>query len=215
MLSVCLSTVAYAGDIVPPEDAPELTEAEVQETLKANEELFQKNHNGMSSEEFFKKIDEEKASESEASAEKKPELELIHQVEKKVYALPECGDTKLYEKTKEFIDSYFEKLNSKGTLYRRRHYFVVKGLEQFIKEDIVAYKTTNKSVVANAIANIEMNYGLDDDNLRLCKSTSQNKYVKNVYLLIFPKDDGYIVQILNLMDRQKEDNSDISFFYKN
>jgi hypothetical protein len=55
---------------------------------------------------------------------------------------------------------------------------------------------------------------LQDDNLRLCKNTSENQYAKDTYLLISPKDDGYVVQILNLMDRQTKDDLDISFFYQ-
>lgn len=213
-LCFCVVSAASAGDTPADyESAQELSEAEVQDTLKQNEEAFQK-VNGMSSEEFFKKLDEENALNAE-NGEKKTEVEIVRQVDKKIYVLPECNDEKLYTKTKEFIDSYFEKLNSKGTLYRRRHYFIVQDLDKFIKEDVVAYKTSNTPEVANAIANVEMNNGLNDENLRLCKSSSQNKYAKKLYLLISPKDDGYTVQVLNLLDRHQDKSSEISFFYKN
>ena len=163
------------------------------------------------SEELIKQIDEGNMTDSE----KKPEIEIIHKVEHKIIPLPECDNPLLYEKTKEFLNTYFERLGSLGTLYRRRYYFVLHSLDKFIKEDIAAYKTAETQVVANAIANAEVNFSLSDDNLRLCKNTSNNKYVQDIYLLIFPKDDGYIVQILNLMDRQAEDDLDISFFYQN
>lgn len=209
-LSLFFINSSYAEDIVSEENVPEQTEAEVQRDINATTEQIQKT-NSINSEEFFKQVEEENA----INAEKEPEVEIIHKVEAKHFSLPACDDKNLYDKTKEFIDSYFEKLNSKGTLYRRRHYFVIKSLESFTVEDIAAYKTASKQTVANAIANVEVNFSLSDENLRLCKSTSQNKYTKNIYLLIFPKDDGYIVQVLNLMDRQREDNNDISFFYKN
>lgn len=209
-LSLCFISPTYAGDVVSKENVPEATVAEVQEELTVTEEQSLAT-NKMNSEEFFKQAEQENV----LNAEKKPEVEIIHKIEAKHFSLPACDDKKLYEETKKFIDSYFTNLASKGTLFRRRHYFVIKSLESFSMEDVAAYKTTAKPTVANAIANIEVNLGLNDDNLRLCKSTSQNKYTKNIYLLIYPKDDGYVVQVLNLLDRHQEDYNDISFFYKN
>jgi hypothetical protein len=162
------------------------------------------------SEELIKQIDEENTT----NAEKQPEIEIIHKVEHKVTPLPECNNPILYEKTKEFLKTYFAQFGNLGTLYRRRQYFVINSLDKFINEDISAYKTAEKQAIANAIANVEVNYNLQDDNLRLCKNTSENQYAKDTYLLISPKDDGYVVQILNLMDRQTKDDLDISFFYQ-
>jgi hypothetical protein len=162
------------------------------------------------SEELIKQIDEENTTD----AEKQPEIEIIHKVEHKVTPLPECNNPILYEKTKEFLKTYFAQFGNLGTLYRRRQYFVINSLDKFINEDISAYKTAEKQAIANAIANVEVNYNLQDDNLRLCKNTSENQYAKDTYLLISPKDDGYVVQILNLMDRQTKDDLDISFFYQ-
>lgn len=162
------------------------------------------------SEELIKQIDEGNVTD----AEKEPEIEIIHQVEHKIIPMPECDNPVLYEQTKEFLNTYFGKLDNLGTLYRRRQYFVVHNLDKFIKEDIAAYKTTKTPVIANAIASAEVNFSLSDDNLRLCKNTSKNEYAKNIYLLIFPKDDGYVVQILNLLERQAKEDLDISFFYQ-
>jgi len=162
------------------------------------------------SEELIKQIDEENTTD----AEKQPEIEIIHKVEHKITPLPECNNPILYEKTKEFLKTYFAQFGNLGTLYRRRQYFVINSLDKFINEDISAYKTAEKQAIANAIANVEVNYNLQDDNLRLCKNTSENQYAKDTYLLISPKDDGYVVQILNLMDRQTKDDLDISFFYQ-
>ena len=158
--------------------------------------------------ELIKQIDEGNITD----AEKQPEIEIIHKVEHKVTPLPECNNPILYEKTKEFLNTYFERLGNLGTLYRRRYYFVLHNIDKFVKEDIAAYKTAKKFMAKYDTPGV--NFSLSDDNLRLCKNTSENKYAKDVYLLIFPKDDGYIVQILNLMDRQAKDDLDISFFYK-
>lgn len=200
VLAICIlfSTPAFAENVVSSENTSEAAETTVQESTVKN------------SEELLKEIDEQNLTDEA----KQPEIEIIHKVEHKIIPLPECDNPLLSEKTKEFLNTYFEKLSSLGTLYRRQQYFVLHSLDKFEKEDISAYKTAEKQVIANAIANAEVNFSLTDDNLRLCKNTSQNKYAKDTYLLIFPKDNGYIVQILNLMDRQEKDDLDISFFYE-
>ena len=172
--------------------------------------VFAEETNTDVSEDLLRKIDEENITD----AEKQPEIEIIRKVEHKIAPLPACDNPVLYEKTKAFITAYFEKMGSLGTLYRRHQYFLLRDLNKFQTEDVSAYKTVETQTVANAIANAEVNFSLNDDNLRLCKNTSKNKYAKDLYLLIFPKDDGYIVQILNMMPRQVQDNLDISFFYQ-
>ena len=161
---------------------PAYAEDEASEAMASTTEEISNENQNTNSAEFFQKIEAEKA-----SAENESDVEIIRQVEQKEFALPDCNDNMLYNKTKEFINSYFEKIGSQGTLYRRRHYFVINSLDRFTQEDVAAYKNSSKQVVANAIANIEVNYALTDENIRLCKNTGQNRYVKDIYLLIFPQ----------------------------
>ena len=145
--------------------------------------------------------------------EKQPELEVVHQVEKKVIPMPACDDDTLLKRSSEFIDAYFASNDNAGTIYRRRRYFILHNLDKFQTENVANYKTAATSPVSDIIANIKTNHAVAEENMRLCKNISKDKYAGQIYLLLYPEEDGYRVHIINLLDKQTIDE-EASFIYK-
>lgn len=204
-----LSSPVYAGDTPESADnAPELTEAEVQETLKANEEMFQKTH-GITSEEFLEQVDKE----SQLNSPKKAEYEEIREIPKNIVVPPSCEDEKLQQETIKYVNDYFNLTKNEGTLYRRRRYFVMHNLDKFKEENIANYKTEATSPVSDIIASIKVNKGIDEENMRLCKNTSKDKFAGDIYLVIYPEQEGFRTQVINLVPKQRIDD-EASFYYQ-
>ena len=131
--------------------------------------------------------------------EKKPEAVIEHQVEKDIKVIPACDDEKLQKNTIEYIQKYFDATPNQSTIFRRHKYFVLHNLDKFAEENLADYKTAATSPVSDIIAYIKMNRGVIEENMRLCKNTSTNNHVKNIYLLVYPEDDSnYRVNVINL-----------------
>lgn len=145
--------------------------------------------------------------------EKKPELEVVHQIERKMIPMPACDDETLLKRSSEFIGAYFEANANEGTLYRRRRYFILHNLDKFQTENVANYKTAATSPVSDIIADIKTNHGVAEENMRLCKNISSDKFAGKIYLLIYPEEEGYRVHVINLLDKQTT-NEEASFIYK-
>lgn len=145
--------------------------------------------------------------------EQQPELEIVHQVEKEVIPMPACDDDTLLKRSAEFIDAYFKSNDNAGTLYRRRRHFILHNLDKFQTENVANYKTAATSPVSDIIADIKTNRAVAEENMRLCKNISKDKYAGQIYLLIYPEEGGYRVHVINLLDKQTT-NEEASFIYK-
>lgn len=198
ILSLVLSTFnAYA------EETPEPAAVEnVAEEVAASEE----NENNIQK----ATINPEEIS---SEPEKQPELEVVHQIERKTIPMPACDDDTLLKRSAEFIGAYFDANDNAGTLYRRRRHFILHNLDKFQTENVANYKTAETSPVSDIIADIKTNHGVAEENMHLCKNTSDDKFAGKIYLLIYPEEGGYRVHVINLLDRQTT-NEEASFIYK-
>jgi len=142
------------------------------------------------------------------------EYEKIVKVEREVTSLPLCDDEKLIKETSDYIKKYFDSIPNEGTIYRRRRYFILNNLDKFKEVNIEDYKTAETSPVSDIIADVKVNKGLVDENIRLCKNQSSDKYAGQIYALIYPAEDGYEVHLINLSIKQTV-GKETSFIYKN
>ena len=137
-----------------------------------------------------------------ASAEdgdKQPAEVFTHKVEKKLLPLPDCKDAGFYAGNAD-----------KNAAFRRRRHFITHNLAEFSRENIANYKTEAARPVSDIIIDLKVNKNILEENMLLCKNQSPYKDPGNVYILVYPEDDGYKVHLINL-DAKGED---VSFFYK-
>lgn len=130
--------------------------------------------------------------------EAKPIDAITHIIEKEIISMPTCDDATLIAKTKEFIEDRLAKVTNRNTKFRRRSYFILKGLNEYTKENIANYKTVETRPVSDLIVKLKINNNIIEENMLLCKNNQTNDTVGNIYLLVHPKDDGYRVFAINV-----------------
>ncbi len=125
-------------------------------------------------------------------------------IETKQVQLPQCTDKKLHAAVKEFVAGYFAGNADKNVRFRRRRHFITHNLDGFATENVANYKTESTRPVSDVIADVKINKGVAENNLRLCKSQSPNADVKNIYLLIYPEAAAFRCVMINLAGEQKD-----------
>lgn len=146
-------------------------------------------------------------------AEPEPEETILHTVEKKIIPLPECNSPKLLTSAKEHIATFLQKASTNSTLFRRRRHFILKSLDAFTTENVADYKTSAQSPVSDIIADLKMNGGVLEENMRLCKNENINRSERPLFLLIWPEEGKYKVRVINLSDKRYVD-LETSFVYE-
>lgn len=136
---------------------------------------------------------------------------ITHKIEKEILPLPKCDDEKLLAKTKEFLNAYFAQNDNQSTLFRRRRYFLLNKLTDFTEENVANYKTAATRPVSDTIVELQINEKILEENMRLCKKTAISKVLGDVYLLVYPFEDGYKVHILNLDRRALSEKNTFTY----
>lgn len=148
------------------------------------------------------------------AVEKAPEETILYTVEKKIIPLPECNSPELLKTAREHIAAFLQQAEINSTLFRRRRHFILKSLDAFTTENIADYKTSAQSPVSDIIADLKMNSGVLEENMRLCKNENVNRSERPLFLLIWPKEDKkYNVRVINLSDKRYVDFK-TSFIYE-
>lgn len=144
----------------------------------------------------------------------KPEIAVLHQVKTLKVELPQCQDENLVAAAQDYIKAVLTQNKDESTLYRRRRYFILHNLDQFTEENVADYKTMATRPLSDVIATIRMNEDIAEENIRLCKNQSMNQYASQIYLLIYPLEEGYKVYVINLLP-ETGNNHEIFFVYTN
>ena len=134
---------------------------------------------------------------------------IIRKVKKNIIEAPQCNDEILIEKTKEFINSYYDNNKVDNVFDRRKKLFILKYINDFSEENIANYKSQDKRPVADVIANLLVNEKILEENIRLCKNNSKNKEANEVYLLVHSTldENNFKVYVLNLLSRRIKDEN--------
>lgn len=218
-LFICLNlngiSVASAEENHDAELVNEAVNEEVKQQLEENEGQ-QEEKNSLVEENSTETKDAEAVNAEDISVTQEPKVEYeeVRKVEREIIPLPACDDEKLIKEAFDYIKKYFDTVPNEGTVYRRRRYFILNNLDKFKEVNVENYKTAATSPVSDIIADVKVNKGIVDENLRLCKNQSPDKYAGEVYALIYPVEQGYEVRLINLSVKQTI-GKETSFIYKN
>lgn len=135
---------------------------------------------------------------------------LYAQGRKKLLPLPDCKDAVLLGAVKDFVAGFYAGNADKNAAFRRRRHFIIHNLAEFSRENIANYKTEAARPVSDIIIDLKVNKNILEENMLLCKNQSPYKDPGNVYILVYPEEDGYRVHLINLGAQ----GEDVSFFYK-
>lgn len=146
--------------------------------------------------------------------EQKPLETIVHKVEKEIVPMPTCNDEKLLEETKKFVTAYFKEHDNYNARYRRHKYFVLNNLQGFNEENVGNYKTSETSPISDTIIELKINEKIIEENMRLCKKRLPDNVGTEIYLLLYPVNNGYKVHVLNIEPNGQNRQNNI-FTYKN
>lgn len=222
---LCLSmnglSVALAEESHEEELTNKAVNEEIKQQLEGNEVQKQQEEKGSeikgsAEENSSEKEDAEVINTEDISVKTEPEVEYeeVRKVEREIIPLPACDDEKFIKEAFDYIKKYFDTVPNEGTIYRRRRYFILNNLDKFKEVNVENYKTAETSPVSDIIADVKVNKGIVDENLRLCKNQSPDRYAGEVYALIYPAEQGYEVRLINLSVKQTI-GKETSFIYKN
>lgn len=124
---------------------------------------------------------------------------------------PECSDSLLVQKIVENIGAYQAENPATMLIDRRRDILLRRNLSRFEEVEIKGFSAKQNFNVANAIIMTKINRGLDDEDLRLCRSLGRGK-AADIYVLIYPVGEGNVVDIINFLP-EGSDKGILSFIY--
>ncbi len=117
--------------------------------------------------------------------------------------MPDCNDSRLISEVKEAIRSYLDDMPPMSILdYRKRH-LVLKNIEKYTEVAIDEFKPSDNYLVANELTTTKINQHMTNSDFRLCASGGQ----KPIYLLIYPEDFRYRVQIIDFIAPTSKGNA--------
>ena len=117
---------------------------------------------------------------------------------------PECSDPRLAQKIIEKIAAYQAEHPAVMLIDRRQDILLRRNLSRFGEVEVAGFTAKQDFNVANAIIMTKINRGLEDADLRLCRSLGHGK-AANIYILIYPVGEGNVADIINFLPAGKGD----------
>lgn len=127
---------------------------------------------------------------------------ITHKVEVPEIPLPACNDKGLLSAVKKFVADYYSDNLDQNVRFRRHRYFTMRNLDRFSEENVGNYKTEKTRPVSDVVADIKINQGVAESNIRICKNQNPYTAPKNIYLIIYPEEEAYRCLLINLSDEQ-------------
>jgi len=147
-----------------------------------------------------------------AEEETEENIRIIHQEEDydidPDVELPDCNNPKLVEEVRSAISEHLAEHNSGSIVEQRKRKLILKSIDQYSEVEIAKFDNKQNYDVADELIMTKINRRIKEKNMRLCVSEGKKK----LYLLIYPEDFRYQVQVIGFIPRQKEGNA-FSIFY--
>lgn len=111
-------------------------------------------------------------------------------------SLPKCDDEKLYGLLQRKITEYYHARPAVSQLEQRMQKLITRHMNYFENIDVAAFSPKDNIYVANKLMSVKINNGLEDNEIRICR-TKITGNLPDVYLLIYPSNYSYMVDIIN------------------
>ena len=111
--------------------------------------------------------------------------------------LPACNDKKLHQLLERKIAEYYQTHPAVSQLEQRTQKLIIKHMNYFEDVDIATFTPQDNIYVANKYMTAKINNGLEDDEMRICR-TRLTVNLPDVYLLIYSFNYSYMIDIINL-----------------
>ena len=122
--------------------------------------------------------------------------------------LPHCDNEQIINGVKAAINEYLNVQKSGSIIENRAHRLILKHIEKYTEIPLEQFDYKSSYPVANEMIMAKINLEISEENMRLCVSEGK----KPIYLLIYPEDFRYRVQIIGFIPPTKDGN-EFSIFY--
>ncbi len=123
--------------------------------------------------------------------------------------LPKCDNQVLINDVKEAIRQYLlQRVSGASIIEQRAHRLILNNIDEYREIPLNQFDIRENYFVANEIVMTKINRNIPQSDMRLCVSNGK----KPLYLLIYPEDFRYRVQIINFIPPNSEGNN-FSIFY--
>ena len=119
-----------------------------------------------------------------------------NEASKQAIAIPECNDVKLQKMLQSKLLDYYQKKTTLSQLEKRTQKLMQRHMEVFAEVDITSFTPQDNIYVAHKLINTKINNGLEYTDMRLCRTVSSPN-LPDIYLLIYPENYYYMVDIIN------------------
>ena len=127
--------------------------------------------------------------------------------------LPRCQDEHLLTQVQNLIEEH-NNVYPVVTIYeKRKRALQLKNTKLFEEEQVRGFSARQNRYVADKLLMTKINEGLEDNEIRLCRSVVINKQFPPIYLMIYKdKTDNIQVFVLNYM---KDNTDDLKMVLEN
>ena len=122
-----------------------------------------------------------------------------------VLALPSCQDERLLAQVKELLEEYDAEHPVSSIYDRRQRIMKMRFATSYEEEQVSGFTSKNNRVVADKLLMTKINNGLNDNEIRLCKSNKKSEQFSPIYLMIYPHANEWVVEVLNLLENSGEE----------
>ncbi len=121
--------------------------------------------------------------------------------------LPSCEDAKILEKVIAKIKDYQAQKPVNNIIEKRQRILILKKLQNFSQVEISPYKNGAYFYVADEVLKTKINKQVAEKDMRLCIDNNES-----LFLLIYPENGDYRVEILNFVSPTKDGNNFYVFY---
>lgn len=120
--------------------------------------------------------------------------------------LPSCQNEVILPQVNLLLENY-NKEHPVDSLYEKRQRALqLKYAKEYKEETVAGYTSKKDENIANKLLMTKINQGLDDEQIRLCKSVQQNDRFPPIYLMMYFNNENHLeVHVLNFLKDQKEE----------
>ena len=119
--------------------------------------------------------------------------------------LPTCDEPRLLEQVRNFLTEYNKKHPVDSVYAKRQRGLQMKTISVYEEYPVEGFTSKQNRRVADKLLMTKINSGLQDSEIRLCRTKSGNTRFEPVYLMMYATQDGVKVYILNFLENQTED----------
>lgn len=122
--------------------------------------------------------------------------------------MPSCDNAQMIEQVREAVGAYLNLHNDGSIISRRKRNLIMKFIDKYTEIPVAEFDNSSNYLVANELILTKINKRVNEKNIRLCVSSGKNP----LYLVIYPEDFGYRVQIVDFIPSDSTGNK-FSVFY--